>query len=139
MGGDTKVWANGERVLSCMGEQCPATLLTLNVCKGGGRSRFRRRACDGHRRATRRSRRRSQSPLLSAWDIRERRYSGSEGSVLALLAAITHCTLGISQAAVGCRQPHPYIDSTHSPPANHTHYSHLHRFHPLSTCTIVIH
>ena len=35
MGGDTKVWANGERVLSCMGEQCPATLLTLNVCKGG--------------------------------------------------------------------------------------------------------
>ena len=36
MGGDTKVWANGERVLSCMGEQCPATLVTLNVCKGGG-------------------------------------------------------------------------------------------------------
>ena len=36
MGGDTKVRANGERVLSCMGEQCPATLVTLNVCKGGG-------------------------------------------------------------------------------------------------------
>ena len=41
MGGDTKVWANGERVLSCMGEQCPATLVTLNVCKGGwGRAGF---------------------------------------------------------------------------------------------------
>ena len=36
MGGDTKVWANGERVLSCIGEQCPATLVTLNVCKGSG-------------------------------------------------------------------------------------------------------
>ena len=36
MGGDIKIWANGERVLSCMGEQCPATLVTLNVCKGGG-------------------------------------------------------------------------------------------------------
>ena len=35
MGGDTKVWTNGERVLSCMGEQYPATLVTLNVCKGG--------------------------------------------------------------------------------------------------------
>ena len=31
----------------------------------GGWSRFRRRARDGRRRATRRSRRRSQSPLLS--------------------------------------------------------------------------
>ena len=36
MGEDTKVWAGGERVLSCMGEKCPATLVTLNVCKGGG-------------------------------------------------------------------------------------------------------
>ena len=48
MGGDTKVWTNGERVLSCMGEQCPATLVTVNVCKGG-QSRFRRRARDGRR------------------------------------------------------------------------------------------
>ena len=35
MGGDTKVWVNGERILSCMGEKYPATLVTLNVCKGG--------------------------------------------------------------------------------------------------------
>ena len=50
MGGE-KVWTNGERVLSCMVEQCPATPVTLNVCKVG-RSRFRRRARDGLRLAT---------------------------------------------------------------------------------------
>ena len=41
MGGDTKVWANGERVLSCMGEQCPATLASDIERLQGGRSRFR--------------------------------------------------------------------------------------------------
>ena len=65
MGGDTKAWANGERVPSCMGEQCPATLASDIERLQGEWSRFRRRVRDGRRRATRRSRRRSQSPLLS--------------------------------------------------------------------------
>ena len=48
-----------------MGEQCPATLASDIECLQGGRSRFRRSARDGRHRATRRSRRRSQSSLLS--------------------------------------------------------------------------
>ena len=47
-----------------MGEQCPATLASDIECLQGGRSRIRRSARDGRRRATRRSRR-SQSSLLS--------------------------------------------------------------------------
>ena len=34
----------------------------------------------------------SLSESSPIWDIGERTYSGSEGSVLALLAAITHCS-----------------------------------------------
>ena len=36
MGGDTKDWTNGERVVSCMGEQCQAILASDIERLGGG-------------------------------------------------------------------------------------------------------
>ena len=87
--------AVGERVLSCMGES--SDFSDIERLQGeaepvsSSRSRW---SSSSHP-----SKSSSLSESSPIWHIRERRYSGSEGSVLALLTAIMHRSLGISQAA----------------------------------------